>query len=645
MQKQTKLNSLALSLFCACAISACNGGGAQSPATTSNYGQLIAESGQIIHGSSQVSLANLYATTLYIGNYIESTGEVKYAYESANILNTAQDFKFNVTGAITNPSSYFKASSVSAYVLQYTTPGQNAKTSPSQIMRTVSGLVVLPNLTDMSQLRGVIIYYHPTVFGKNEVPSCISGSSNLPDYCSFSHLDSSGYADFVSLSALFAARGFAVVAPDYLGLGVDWNNTHPYVVYPENNALAGLYMLPSLRKILADKGLAESKELNLFLTGYSEGGGYSLKASQLLQTSYQHILTDNNVALRITSPQEGAYSPKDQMDFSFDDLSDGLFNCANNPDPNFVCGESAMLQADQTLLPTVKSMNQWNIGSVPYVAMTKAPLVSYVLASAMNYNFQNLTQAYDYVMNHQFWAEIPLDNQLLNLYQLYSGNAKNYTGSQISGAILANTYNINNYSESKSYPITFYQSGNSLFSTSLNGHYGANNSGKLFIHYGIINDPQFQQVLTQGITYNWQTKSPINFIYMNYDSTVAAINTKQAYSCMKYAKSYVSVDGTPSSQASCTTNASQDFIESTIINNYQLTNDAIQLSPMINNQVNSYAYSHYWTKLAWSVPNATIFGTPFDHGDMFILGNIVALCSFENMLVNGTNSGVCPSLP
>jgi hypothetical protein len=42
-------------------------------------------------------------------------------------------------------------------------------------------------------------------------------------------------------------------------------------------------------------------------------------------------------------------------------------------------------------------------------------------------------------------------------------------------------------------------------------------------------------------------------------------------------------------------------------------------------------------------PDADKTATPFDHGDMFVLGNIIALCNFENMLESNKISSMCPS--
>lgn len=683
-----KLKRLLLSIlgFCSAGtiLTACGGTGNAGPMANAGYGQVESISLQkFVVGPiamESVPIAYLNNITLYAGYYSESSTEFvsDAMYTNANAENTWGSYHYDV-GAITNNAAKLGISTVSAFAVQYKTPGQNADTTPAQIVRTGSGLVVVPNTTT-TPIRGVVVYFHPTTFAKNDVPSCILGSGNVPAYC---HSDksplsaSAGLADFASFASIYAARGFVVVAPDYVGQGADWDNVHPYVAYPETNVLSAFYMFPAMRQILATKGVSAQTTLPLFITGYSEGGGYALKASQMAQGVSANILAENNLSLKITSPQEGAYSLTDQMNFAFADLSDGILNCEDNTSLGFVCGQSDAMESDYvTINPIVSQMNNWNIGSSAYAAATKPALTSYVLTAAMYYSFYNLSTAYDFAMNKQFWSDIPVlgsNNVIETLYGLYSGSGVKYTGSQISGSIVYNTTNINNYDVSaESYPVNFYLDPNlaALAQNFIPGFtgkvlpvpngglppktpgYGLNNQGSSFINQGIQTNPQFISLLANGSTYNWQTKSPINLIHMNYDSAVTVVNAHQAYNCMKYGKSFAGSGSLVGSKAACTTTPSGDLIESTIIANYQLTNNTQQLSPYDIGlyEVNKLAHSQFWSPVSNLIGNDgalaplnAILGLPFDHGDMFVLGNIVALCTFENQLDgNSTNSGVCP---
>lgn len=654
-----------ITIFSAAALTACNGGGNSSPTTSANYGQLVSESQQLFAGLSNIPISVLNPITLQAGDYVESED---YTYATANVMNTQESYNYDVQSI----SNFALANSVSAYAIQYKTPGQNADTDPAQVVRNASGLIIVPRNT---QIRGVVVYFHPTTFGKNQVPSCIYGSTTMPDYCKKPTADDkTGVGTFAMLSSVFASRGFVVVAPDYLGQGSDWNNVHPYVAYPEANVLSAFNMFPAMKQILKQNNLNESSVLPLLITGYSEGGGYALKASQMAQNDYAGFIAQNGLKLAMTSPQEGAYSLKDQMNFAFSDLNDGVFNCADVTTPSFQCGLSPAMESDNvTINPIVKQANNWNIGSATYAAAAKPALTSYVLTAAMYYSFHNLTTAYNFSMNNAFWSDIKMpDGTIATLYQLYSGiYGQKYSGSQISNSIVANTMTINSYDFAESYPVNiymadlFYEQAKQLIDSITNPlpyllpkevvGYGQNNQGTLFINQGITTNPDFQKILVNGSTYNWHTNSPINFIHMNYDSAVTVLNTYQAYSCMKYGKSFAGTDTLVASSAPCSTNANEQMIGITDIQNFQMSNNLVQLgtSGGVNDfeeidNPNYNAISKFWTPSIIPPEGdlalvASITGTPFDHGDMFVLGSIIALCTFENQLESGTNSGVCPS--
>ena len=649
-----KLKQIALSscsVLMGLGLVACNGGGSAGPTASADYGNLLVESAQNIGSYDSITKA-LYPIMLQAGNFasFSGSGYTESDYQKANSLNSASAYNFPPLAPLTTPS-YFKATSVGAYAIQYSTPGQGAETDPSQVIRTASGLIIIPkNVTP----RGVVVYFHPTTFGKNQVPSCLGPiakgagnmSANIPNYCNITSIDNTGAATFAMLAAVYAARGFVVVAPDYVGQGVDYNNVHPYVAYPENNVWSAFNMLPAMRKILADNNVPTSLNLPLFITGYSEGGGYALDASRVAQSSAANLLTQNNLTLKITSPQEGAYSLTDQMNFAFNDNNDGLFNCSSNPSYN--CGNLDMMQAypSKSATPAVSAMNNWNIVTAPAAAMYKPGLTSYVLTAAMYYSFHNVSGAYNYAMNPAFWSGINMaavgGSGTANLYQLYSGiYGSIYTGSQISGAIVANTFTVNGYDPLSSPTITAFTPFGNESSTLKSSHYGTNSAGTLFINQGVSTNPDFIRILTNGSTYNWQSHSPINLIHMVYDSAVTVINAHQAYSCMKNGVSFAGSGNMVGSLAPCTTPASGNLIESTIIQNFQLTNNLFQVLPLEDaTTANSLANSKFWTANAAGAS----LGTPYDHGDMFVQGSIVALCTFENQLNSGTNSGICPNL-
>lgn len=67
----------------------------------------------------------------------------------------------------------------------------------------------------------VILYYHPTIFGKMFGPTSFGLEAQ-------------------AITGLYSALGYMVVFPDYIGYGESsWNAVHPYVLYPGPNIQNG----------------------------------------------------------------------------------------------------------------------------------------------------------------------------------------------------------------------------------------------------------------------------------------------------------------------------------------------------------------------------------------------------------------------
>lgn len=690
-----KVTSIALAtllLMCGC-----NNGISNKSNIDINYGENVSISKQQLNIASNTAPFNQsYANPYMIGVLAQVNG-VYLNYESnlatfsanvstlknrthaqwANVLNTESLYNFNPM----NLTSSNIIESVSAYAVTYYTPGQNSTSMPNQIQRTASGLIITPNLKSGQSIKGIVIYYHPTEMGKNQIPSCLGQpgldsfapvSANQPEYCNLpgNPLGKAGAGTFGNL-AMYAEFGYILVAPDYLGMGGDYDNVHPYAAFPQINALSGLYMLPSVRKILSDDYSINTEESNLklFITGYSEGGAYAVSASQLAQTNMQPFLQKNNISLAMTSPQEGAYSMIDQMNFTFDNIYDGLFNCPESSYGGYVCGESNVMQTGGTnITDAASSINSWHVVSAPMVALGKPLLASYIQTAIAYYDFDNYTTAYNFLMNPEFWNNIDIGKgKTANLYQIYSGIYGPYMpGSTIAEAISLNTLKIKPYDTDKDYNLGLYLTNGSspMFESSIKAPLGANNQGTLFMNYGIITNPYFNQIVEEASVSNWKTNSPINFIHFAYDSIVTVLNSKQIISCMTTGKSFVANESyTVSSAGTCTTAPSNpNLITETIVPNYQMTNNQAQTTPMTGNaiagyKVNTNAISKFWIGPDYTDPRLNIssiirkvleandFSMPFDHLQMYGIGNIVALCSFLNYEnSNGVSiAATCPN--
>ncbi|KAA8888015.1 hypothetical protein F3087_13115 [Nocardia colli] len=166
---------------------------------------------------------------------------------------------------------------VDAYRVDYRTVGATGEPT------TASGLVVLPR-TDSPRLR-TVSYAHGTLAAKSDAPSV--NSRSRPDQ---------------ARTVLFAAAGYAAIAPDYLGLG-DGPGRHPYTHAPtEVSASADL--------LFAAKSLAaqQHRELDpdVLVTGFSQGGHAAMAFGKALQAG-----AVPGFGLAALAPVSGPYALRD----------------------------------------------------------------------------------------------------------------------------------------------------------------------------------------------------------------------------------------------------------------------------------------------------------------------------------------------
>ncbi|HQU91830.1 MAG TPA: lipase family protein [Pyrinomonadaceae bacterium] len=140
--------------------------------------------------------------------------------------------------------------------VSYTTRDAKGKIEP------VTGLLILPR---GGAEKGLVVYMHGTTWDFKNAPSRV-----------LTHKDQT-YAELFA----FAAAGYAVAAPDYIGLG-DSKPTHPY---PLNivNGRSGVDIIKPVRNFARASRYSLGKDL--YVTGYSEGGGTAMGMLKLLEES------------------------------------------------------------------------------------------------------------------------------------------------------------------------------------------------------------------------------------------------------------------------------------------------------------------------------------------------------------------------
>lgn len=148
-------------------------------------------------------------------------------------------------------------SSVELYKITYTSIDVNKKKV------NLTGLVAWPV---GGAPKGLVVYCHGTTVDRDRSPSKFKGKGEAPE----------------TIEAItgFASGGYAVILPDYLGLG-DHNAAHPYPLSAVN-ARSGMDMTSAARAFSRQKNYRIGRDL--FITGYSEGGGVAMALTRSLQS-------------------------------------------------------------------------------------------------------------------------------------------------------------------------------------------------------------------------------------------------------------------------------------------------------------------------------------------------------------------------
>ncbi len=164
---------------------------------------------------------------------------------------------------------------VELYKITYRSLDANGK--PAEL----TGLVALPV---GGASKGLVVYCHGTTVDRDRSPSRFKGEGEAPE----------------TIEAItgFATGGYAVVMPDYIGLG-DHKAAHPYPL-SKVNARSGVDIIPAARELARQKNYRIG--MPLFVTGYSEGGGVAMALTQALQA-----FTGPEYAVTKSAPAAGPY--------------------------------------------------------------------------------------------------------------------------------------------------------------------------------------------------------------------------------------------------------------------------------------------------------------------------------------------------
>jgi acetyl esterase/lipase len=173
------------------------------------------------------------------------------------------------------------ACTVTVYHMQYETVGGQGEAT------TASGALMVPSGSD-SSCQGpfpVVVYAHGTSAAQSyDIADLTSTSGDVND-------------EAVLLAAVFAARGYIVVAPNYAGYDTSTLPYHPYLVAAQQSHDM-MDALTAARSALSTVGATANSKL--FVTGYSQGGYVALATVSAMQSA--------GIAVTAAGPMSGPYA-------------------------------------------------------------------------------------------------------------------------------------------------------------------------------------------------------------------------------------------------------------------------------------------------------------------------------------------------
>jgi len=177
--------------------------------------------------------------------------------------------------------AYVPKCTITVYQLDYETVDARGTPTPS------SGALMVPSGSDSgcSGGRPLLLYAHGTTADRN---------------FDIAQLTAADDTEGVVLAAVFAAEGYIVVAPNYVGYATSTAGYHPYLLAEQqSNDMSDA--LTAARSALPTQDVPGSSDGGkLFITGYSEGGYVAMATHAALQSA--------GAAVTASAPMSGPYA-------------------------------------------------------------------------------------------------------------------------------------------------------------------------------------------------------------------------------------------------------------------------------------------------------------------------------------------------
>jgi Prolyl oligopeptidase family len=178
--------------------------------------------------------------------------------------------------------AYTPKCTTTVYHLTYQTSDPQGNITPA------SGALMVPSSSSDSSCTGgrpIVLYAHGTTTDRN---------FNL------AQLDAADSAEGVLLAAVFAAEGYIVIAPNYLGYDNSTLGYHPYLIAAQQSKEM-IDALTAARAALPTADVPGSTDGGkLFITGYSEGGYVAMATHSAMQSG--------GITVTASAPMSGPYT-------------------------------------------------------------------------------------------------------------------------------------------------------------------------------------------------------------------------------------------------------------------------------------------------------------------------------------------------
>lgn len=238
----------------------------------------VAGIGLLLNACGSDSKTSAVATSTARGTLIQ-TPPPRLASLNASALTA--ELNASATGQQLLELAGTPACGVDFYYIQYYTIGGRGETA------TASGALMVPtgSSAQCSGARPVVLYAHGTSTDK---------TMNLANPADPSNTEG------VEIATVYAAQGYIVVAPNYVGYDTSSLNYHPYVNAAQNAADMMDALTAATTALPTTFTPATTGNGQLFITGYSEGGYVAMATHRAMQSA--------NISVTAESPGSGPFA-------------------------------------------------------------------------------------------------------------------------------------------------------------------------------------------------------------------------------------------------------------------------------------------------------------------------------------------------